>query len=91
MFKGWHDDGLVPWVHYAPLSMEMSELPEMMRYLATTKEGLAISQVIAAEGLEWARKVLRQNDLVLVFVRLPLEYARIFSPERACLGCCDDI
>jgi Glycosyl transferase family 90 len=91
IFKEWHDDWLIPWVHYVPMSMEMSELPEMMRYLGTTEDGLGISKVIAADGAEWARKVLRKNDLVLVFVRLLLEYARIVSPDRASTGCCDEV
>ncbi len=89
IFKEWHDDWLIPWAHYIPLSMEMTELPEMMRFLATTEEGLETSKVIAEDGAAWARKALRQNDLVLVFVRILLEYARIVSPDRANLNCCD--
>jgi Glycosyl transferase family 90 len=89
MFKEWHDDWLIPWAHYIPLSMEMTEMPEMMRFLATTEEGRELSQRIAEDGAEWARKVLRQNDLVLTFVRLLLEYARIISPDRANMRCCD--
>lgn len=69
--------------------MEMAELPGMMRFLATTEEGLEVSKTIAEDGAEWARRVLRRKDLVLTFARLLLEYARIVSPDRASTGCCE--
>lgn len=28
IFREWHDDFLVPWVHYVPLTLGMKELPE---------------------------------------------------------------
>jgi Glycosyl transferase family 90 len=89
IFKEWHDDWLMPWAHYIPLSMEMTEFPEMMGFLATTEEGLEISKGIAEEGSAWAGKVLRQKNLVLTCVRLLLEYARIVNPDRANMSCCD--
>ena len=36
IFKEWHDERLVPWFHYIPVSVGMDELPEVMRYLALT-------------------------------------------------------
>jgi Glycosyl transferase family 90 len=89
IFKEWHDHWLIPWAYYIPLSMEMAELPEMMRFLATTEEVLEVSKTIAEDGAEWARRILRRKDLVLTFARLLLEYARIVSPDRASMGCCE--
>jgi len=50
LFKEWHDDRLVPWVHYVPVSLEMKELPKTMRYLVMTKKGAAVSMRIAEQG-----------------------------------------
>ena len=33
IFQEWHDDSLVPWVHYVPVSLGMKELPETLRYV----------------------------------------------------------
>ena len=33
IFQEWHDDFLVPWVHYVPVSLGMQELPETLRYV----------------------------------------------------------
>lgn len=33
IFQEWHDDFLVPWVHYVPVSLGMKELPETLRYV----------------------------------------------------------
>lgn len=81
IFKEWHDDRLVPWVHYVPLSTGYSELPEMARFLATTERGLELSERIARESTEWYHKALRDVDLRLVFLRMLLEYGRIMNPD----------
>lgn len=33
IFQEWHDDFLVPWVHYVPVTLGMKELPETLRYV----------------------------------------------------------
>jgi hypothetical protein len=76
-------------VHYVPVSKEMIELPEIVRFLSTEEEGLKNAREIAEAGADWARKVLRKRDMELVFMRLLLEYARLISLERGSLSCCD--
>ena len=88
IFQEWHDDRLIPWLHYVPLSMEMNELAELMRFLTMTDEGKRISREIADESARWARQALRKVDMILVFLRLLLEYARLVDPNRELLKCC---
>ena len=79
ILKEWHDDWLVPWVHFIPLSLDGDELWEMMRFLGTTKRGDEIGADIARGSTQWVGKVLRKVDTELVVLRLVLEYARLFD------------
>ena len=51
MFEEWHDDRLVPWVHYVPVSVGMDELPEMIRFFSTER-GQGLAREIAEQGQE---------------------------------------
>lgn len=82
LFSEWHDDWLVPWVHFVPISIGMQELPEVIRFLALTTEGQILSANIAADGRKWAQTVLRKVDIELAFFRILLEYARLISDDR---------
>jgi hypothetical protein len=82
IFQEWHDDRLVPWAHYIPISPNMTELPETVRYLLDTEEGRTLSQRIAAQSREWSEKVLRAEDLRVAFYRSLLEYAWLVSDNR---------
>jgi hypothetical protein len=77
ILKEWHDDWLLPWVHFIPLSLDGSEIWEMMRFLGSTERGDEIGADIAMRSTEWAAKVLRRVDTELVVLRLVLEYARL--------------
>lgn len=81
ILKEWHDDRLVPWVHYVPLSTSYAELPEMARFLAETDRGLDLSERIARESTQWHNKALRDVDLQLVWLRMLLEFGRVMQPE----------
>ena len=80
ILKEWHDDRLIPWVHYVPVSTGYGELPEMARFLASTERGLELSERIARESTAWHNKALRDVDLRLVFLRMLLEYGRVMNP-----------
>ncbi len=73
MFREWHDEWIVPWVHYVPLSLELEEVAETMRYFVYEKDGEAHAQRIAEEGRKWKKSVLRNEDLECWFFRLLLE------------------
>lgn len=82
VFREWHDERLVPWLHYVPISTGMEELPEVVRYLATTEEGQEIAKVIAEKGREVHNTSLRRVDAVIYMYRLFLEYARVSNGGR---------
>jgi hypothetical protein len=82
LFREWHDDRLIPWVHYVPVSIGMEELPEIMRYFGTTEEGQAVAERIANNGREWQQKVLRSQDFGVYWYRLILEYSRLIDDRR---------
>jgi Glycosyl transferase family 90 len=81
-FKEWHDDRVIPWVHFIPVSTSFADLPEMVKFFATTHKGQEISRQIANDSRVWAGKVLRDVDLKLVWLRMLMEYGRIMDPTR---------
>ncbi|KAJ5721341.1 uncharacterized protein N7483_009275 [Penicillium malachiteum] len=82
LYQEWHDDWLIPWVHYVPLSMDLRDFPEIVRYLTQEPEGEALGQKVAQNSYEWSRRVLRSEDMKLVWWRLMLEYGRLFNDDR---------
>lgn len=88
MFKEWHDDRLLPWVHFVPISNSMEELPEITRYLLDDEDGKKIAERMALESREWSRKTLRKVDLSAAYLRVLLEYHRILQDDRDSRKCC---
>jgi hypothetical protein len=86
IFKEWHDDRLIPWVHFVPISLSMEELPEITRYLLDDHEGKLIAAQIATDGRDWSRRVLRRVDLTAAWYRVFLEYARLLDDNRDALS-----
>ncbi|KAK4443229.1 glycosyltransferase [Podospora aff. communis PSN243] len=82
LFREWHDDRLVPWVHYIPVSMGMEELPELVLWLTSTELGQARAKEIADNGREWFEQALRPVDRAIYLYRLLLELARLQDPQR---------
>lgn len=82
LFKEWHDDRVIPWVHFVPVSLGMEDLPETTRYLSEDEEGREIAARIANDSREWSRRVLRPIDITAAYFRVFLEYARLMDEER---------
>jgi hypothetical protein len=82
ILREWHDDRLVPWVHYIPISLGMEELQDVVWYFTLDKRGQQLAKEIAEEGREWYRKALREVDRDIYVYRLMLELARLQDPER---------
>lgn len=72
-FREWHDEWLWPWVHYVPLSLDLLEAAEMMRFFTHEPRGKELAKGIADNGRMWAQKVLRNEDLEVWLFRLLLE------------------
>lgn len=79
-FHEWHDDRLVPWAHYIPVTMEMNELPALMDFLINDPEGERLSAEIAEAGYTWSKQVLRKIDITIYLYRLFLELAELYGP-----------
>ncbi|KAJ6261228.1 Beta-1,2-xylosyltransferase [Drechslerella dactyloides] len=86
LFREWHEEWLVPWVHYVPLTLDMGESVEVLRYFTREKEGAEAIRKIAEQGRYWARKVLRKEDFEVWFFRLLLEYGRVIDDNREIIG-----
>jgi hypothetical protein len=82
LLREWHDDRLVPWVHYIPISQSMEELPELVSYLTLNKIGQQIAREIAERGRDWYSKALREVDMGIYTYRLLLELARLQDANR---------
>ena len=82
IFREWHDERLVPWLHYVPVSQSMEELPELVRFLATTREGQRVAFRIAEEGRSWYHSALTPVHQGLYLYRLLLELAWLQDPAR---------
>jgi hypothetical protein len=78
LLKEWHDDWLVPWYHFIPLSMQGNEVWEMMRFLSTD-EGDKVGAAIAESSTRWTETNIRKVDIELVTLRLILEYGALFE------------
>lgn len=73
-FREWHDDVLVPWVHYVPLNKDTTEIAEIVRFFEQDHAGQEIARTIGEEGQSWAAKTLRNDDMDVYMFRLMLEY-----------------
>ncbi|KAJ4291381.1 hypothetical protein N0V88_005974 [Collariella sp. IMI 366227] len=82
LLREWHDERLVPWVHYFPVSQGLGEVPELVEWLTGTEEGRSRAKRVADQGREWAAKAMRDEDMGVYMYRLILELARLQDPER---------
>lgn len=82
LLREWHDERLVPWVHYIPISQGMEEVPEIVAYLTGTETGERLARQVAEEGRQWFGKALREVDRGVYIYRLFLELARLQDVER---------
>jgi len=82
ILREWHDDRLVPWVHYVPISLGMEELQDVVWYFTVDARGKELAREIAEEGRVWFGKAMREVDRGLYVYRLMLELARLQDPMR---------
>lgn len=89
VYAEWHDDRLVPWVHFVPFDSSYQDIWSVMDYFLEGHD--AEGQRIAKQSMDWAAKVLRRDDMLLYVWRLLLEYARVADPRRDRLGFVEDL
>lgn len=82
ILREWHDDRLVPWLHYIPVSQSLDEMAELMRFLTTTEEGQEVGRKIAEAGREWYHRALGPVHQGVYLYRLFLEMAWLQDDRR---------
>ena len=82
LFQEWHDDFLIPWYHYVPVSVGMEELPELMRFFAQTEEGSDIAEKIAINALHFEATALGTKNSGAGWARMLLELHRLLGDGR---------
>ncbi|KAJ5716940.1 hypothetical protein N7488_002586 [Penicillium malachiteum] len=73
-FREWHENILIPWVHYVPLNKDGDEILEIIRFFEQDPAGQRIARNIGEEGQLWANKAIRNDDMDVYMFRLMLEY-----------------
>ncbi|CAM1501060.1 Fc.00g102220.m01.CDS01 [Cosmosporella sp. VM-42] len=92
VYAEWHDDRLMPWVHFIPLDNTFQDLYSVLEYFSDDGGvGDAAARYIAEQGKEWAERVLRREDMRLYTWRLLLEWARVCDENRDTLGFVQDL
>lgn len=98
LFRQWLDARLTAWVHYVPVDVRLHGLWSTLAYFTglgdaeAVKAGRGIAahdtaaKGIAEGGREWARQVLRKEDMEIYMFRLLLEWARLTDDNRDNLG-----
>ncbi|EEY16332.1 conserved hypothetical protein [Verticillium alfalfae VaMs.102] len=89
IYAEWHDDRLVPWVHFVPFDNTYVDLYGIMDYFLRGRD--AAAERIATDGKRWAETVLRREDMRLYVWRLLLEYARVMDDNRDRLAFVQDL
>jgi len=82
VLREWHDERLVPWVHFVPVSLGMEEVPELVQFLAGTERGREVARGVAEEGKRWFERAVRGVDRGVYVYRLMVEMARVQDPGR---------
>ncbi|KAJ5367836.1 hypothetical protein N7541_001777 [Penicillium brevicompactum] len=85
-FEEWHDDRLIPWAHYIPVTMGMKEVPALINFLVNDPQGVQLSAEIAQAGSNWSQQVLRKIDMSIYVYRLLLELRELYSPVDSLEG-----
>ncbi|TPX10111.1 uncharacterized protein E0L32_001308 [Thyridium curvatum] len=91
IYSEWHDDRLLPWLHFAPLDNSFQDLHAVLNYFTADERGDAAARYIAEMGKAWGERVLRREDMLLYTWRVLLEFARVCDEDRDRLGYIDDL
>ena len=101
LYREWFDSRLVAWKHFVPMDNRFGDFYGIIDYFRGS-EGIgsdwdgrvpghdATAERIAADGKDWAERVLRKEDMQIYVLRLLLEYARVVDDGRDRLAFVDD-
>lgn len=98
LFREWHDSRLVAWKHFVPLDNRFLDIYGVLEFfLGYDSNGNKhsgrdqMARRIAKQGQDWAKMVLRREDMSIYTYRLLLEYARVMDIDRDRLGWVGDL
>ncbi|KKF94640.1 Beta-1 2-xylosyltransferase 1 [Ceratocystis platani] len=94
LWREWHDDRLVAWKHFVPMDNRFGDYYAIMEYFLGAGNKPShddVAKKIALDGQDWAKRVLRKEDMQIYVSRLLLEYARVSSDDRERLGYVADL
>ncbi|EPE29541.1 hypothetical protein GLAREA_00701 [Glarea lozoyensis ATCC 20868] len=98
IFREWHDSRLFAWRHFIPMDNRYDDLYSILTYfIGIGKRAKASDQPymprhdfegrkLGRQGREWAKKVLRKEDIEIYMFRLLIEYARVIDDNRDMIG-----
>jgi hypothetical protein len=98
LFREWYDERMTAWHHFVPLDLRLHGLWSTLAYFAgvngtlpgrrrvVMQPHLREGERIAEQGREWARKVLRKEDMEVYFFRVLLEWGRLTDNNRENMG-----
>jgi hypothetical protein len=89
IYSEWHDDRLVPWLHFVPMDNSFVDVYGILDHFLGAGDDAA--KKIAEKGRNWAGRVLRKEDMHVYMLRLLLEYARLCDDDRQKLGFVGDL
>ncbi|KAJ1021066.1 hypothetical protein NDA16_003852 [Ustilago loliicola] len=81
IYVEWHDDRIIPWLHYIPVSRNMEELPVLLDFFANHPDGQRMGAEIAEASRIWAGTALRKMDLSIYTYRQMIELAHIIGHD----------
>lgn len=88
IYNEWHDDRLMPWMHFIPMDNTFIDLWAILEYLFSHDER---AESIGSMGRHAAESVLRKEDMLAYSYRLILEYARVGDTRREDMGWAEDL
>ncbi|KAH0544209.1 hypothetical protein FGG08_001654 [Glutinoglossum americanum] len=98
IFREWYDSRISPWLHFVPLDSRLHALHSTLAYFqgidTTDMNGRPVrlaahereAESIAEAGREWADEVTREEDKLIYFFRLCLEWGRLTDDRRDEIG-----
>lgn len=99
IYKEWHSERLMPWIHFIPIDVRFHALHSTMAYFISLQGRGALNgkqfeypgrledaRWIAEQGKRWAEKALRQEDMEIYLFRLLLEWGRVIQDDRDEIG-----
>ena len=80
LMREWHNDRILPWVHYIPLRLNGTDWYETVRFFIEEERGQILGKQMGYGSGVWAKSVLRKEDFEVWWFRMLLEYVCNISP-----------